>query len=258
MSKPLRTVVLLTDFGLSDPFVGLIKGVMLCHHPGLCLLDLTHGIPPQQILIGAMLLASSWRWLPDDSVFLCVVDPGVGSARHPVVRRAAGRLFVGPDNGLLSLLDHPPDLWRRIDPSAIPGLSPPRSRTFHGRDIFAPVAARLATGALSFDQVGPILPDPVQLTLPVPVATLDGGLDGEVLYLDRYGNAILSLPAVETGSVSVSSVSVSSVSVSSVSAAPGLPLALTGSTGHLELSVRDGSAADRFDLHPGSRVRWHP
>lgn len=273
-----RPVFLLTDFGLSDPYVGLMRAAICAHRPDLPIHDLSHGVPPQQIRVGALWLASSAPWLPDDAVVVAVVDPGVGSARRPAARRVGDRIFVGPDNGLLSLV--PPvetvvtfvepyvamlgapatEDWRLLAP---PGLPPPASRTFHGRDLFAPAAARLASGALRFEDAGPILPEPVRLDPPEITQLPDGSILGEVLYLDHYGNAVLSLPAADAGRVALPGAAPGAevtlpVLLRYADAAPGQALALTGSTGRLEISVRDGSAAARYPLHPGTPVRWLP
>lgn len=235
-------IALLTDFGLQDPYVGIMKGVIASIAPNLPVIDLTHGVPPQNVLVGALYLDASWRYFPPGAVFVVVVDPEVGGGRRALVATAQGRHFVGPDNGVLSLV--PGATYRRID--AEWGL-PDRSRTFHGRDLFAPVAARLARGA-AVDMVGPIVTDPARVAVPVP----DGGY-GQVLYVDRYGNAITNLPGRETGFVHVMG-QVVEVHGTYADVARGEVVALTGSTGRLEIAVRDDSAAEILGLEPGSPV----
>lgn len=239
-------IALLTDFGLVDPYVGAMKGVLASLAPGAPVLDVTHGVPPQDVRVGALFLDAAWPWFPEGTVFVCVVDPGVGTRRRPIVARAAGRLFVGPDNGLLGLLPDP-----EVREITAPWGHPSPSRTFHGRDLFAPVAARLAGGA-AFEDVGPLVTDPVRVLLPVPV---DGA--GEVLYVDHYGNAVTNLAGVDGGVVRVREVRAPVVHTYAA-AGPGEAVALTGSTGRLEIAVRDGHAARELGLAPGTPVSWEP
>lgn len=239
-------LALLTDFGLEDVYVGVLKGVLSSLAPGVPIVDVTHGVPPQDVRVGALLLDGAWPYFPSGTVFVCVVDPGVGTSRRPIVARAAGRLFVGPDNGLFGLLPDPE--VRGI--TADWGL-PVRSRTFHGRDLFAPVAARLATGS-AFEAVGPLVSDPLPMALPEPV---DGR--GEVLYVDRFGNAITNLPGSDNGALLVGAIRAPVVPAYGEGAA-GAPIALIGSTGRLEVAIRDGNAAGELGLGPGDAVRWVP
>lgn len=237
-------IALLTDFGLVDPYVGVMKGVIATLAPGVPVIDVTHGVPPQDVRVGALLLDAAWRYFPDGTVFVGVVDPGVGTARRPVVVRAVGRLFVGPDNGLFGLL---PDA--EVREITAPWGLPSRSRTFHGRDLFAPVAARLARGA-RFEDVGPVVPDPTPLDLPAPTEGV-----GEVLYVDRFGNAVTNLPGVDHGVLVVRNTRAPVVRTYGEGAA-GAPIALTGSTGRLEVAIRDGDAARELGLAPGTVVAW--
>ncbi|MDP2312497.1 MAG: SAM-dependent chlorinase/fluorinase [Pseudomonadota bacterium] len=239
-------LALLTDFGLGDPYAGILRGVLATLAPGVPVLDVTHGVPPQDVRVGALFLDAAWPHFPVGTVFVCVVDPGVGTARRPIAVRAAGRLFVGPDNGLLGLLPDPEA--RAI---TAPWGVPSPSRTFHGRDLFAPVAARLATGA-AFSDVGPIVTDAVRMTLP---AADDGA--GEVLYVDHFGNAVTNLPGVDHGVVRIGDRP--APVVPTYGAAPrGVPVALTGSTGRVEIALRDGNAAHTLGIGPGTRVTWEP
>lgn len=240
----MRCIALLTDFGLTDPYVGVMKGVLAARAPGVPVIDVSHGVPPQSVLVGALFLDAAWRWFPEGTVFVVVVDPGVGTARRPVVVRCEERLFVGPDNGVFGLL--PRGETRLI--TADWGF-PSRSSTFHGRDLFAPVAARLATGA-AFEAVGPPVTDPCALDQPA-----SDGDNGVVLYLDSFGNAITNLPGRAHGSL-VFEGHVAPV-VATYGAGPeGPPIALTGSTGQLEIAVRNGNAARMYGLRPGTPVSW--
>lgn len=239
-------IALLTDFGLSDPYVGILKGVLATLAPGVPVIDVTHAVAPQDVRHGALLLDAAWRWFPEGTVFLCVVDPGVGTNRRPVVVSSAQRLFVGPDNGLFGLL--PGAVTREI---RAPWGFPERSRTFHGRDLFAPVAARLAMGA-TFEDVGPVVEDVVPSDVPQP-----DGTDGEVVYVDHYGNCITNLPGRADGRLVLEDREVA-IHLAYGDVEQGAALGLTGSTGHLELAVRGGSAAAELGVGRGARVGWRP
>ena len=189
-------VVFMSDFGTSDDSVAIAKGVMLEAAPDLRLVDLTHEVPPFSIREGARLLAGAAPHFAPGSVFLCVVDPGVGSTRKPIVARArSGRMFVLPDNGLLTLLaeSDPVIEVREIEnPRFMRGAA--LSSTFHGRDVFAPAAAMLARGE-RFDDVGPVLADWVQLSL-ARARLAPEGIAGEVVALDGpYGNLVTDIDA---------------------------------------------------------------
>lgn len=236
-------IALLTDFGLADPYVGIMKGVVAGVAPGVPVIDVTHGVPPQDVRVGALFLDAAWPHFPEGTVFVCVVDPGVGTPRRPLVASAAGRLFVGPDNGLLSLL--PRAIYREL---AAPWGLPTRSRTFHGRDLFAPAAARLAAGT-DFSKAGPVVDDVVRLSLP---EARDGA--GEVLWVDGYGNAVTNLPGADHGHVEVAGRTLPIVRAYA-DVPVGTAVALTGSTGRLEVAVREGSAAAELGIAAGTSVR---
>jgi len=241
----MHAIVLLSDFGSADAYVGVMKGVLHGLAPGAPLIDLTHGVPPGNIRLAQLHLDAAWPYFPTGTIFLCVVDPGVGSSRRAVGVASRGRCFVGPDNGLLSAL--PDARWRVIDTAS----NPPRSNTFHGRDVFAPAAGRLATGA-PFDELGSEIDDPVRLTLPVP-----DGDRGEILAIDHFGNAISNLPGRGVGRLSVAGRTVP-VLRTYADVEPGEPLALTGSTGRLEVAVRNGNAAVAHGIVVGAPVEYLP
>ena len=189
-------ISLLTDFGLSDGFVGVMKGVILSLCPRAVIVDITHDLPPQDVRAGAFLMRWAYGYMPAGSIHVAVVDPGVGTERGIIAVRSSGHMFLAPDNGLLSpqissLLDigEPVEI---VDVTSSYLWMDRVSPTFHGRDIFAPVAARLALGT-PFEELGPALDKPrVTLELPQP---LSGGrsLQGEVLYIDRFGNLVTNL-----------------------------------------------------------------
>lgn len=188
-------IALLTDFGVSDGYPGVMKGVMLGIAPATPLVDLTHEIAPQDVRAGAWVLHTAWRYFPEGSVFLCVVDPGVGSARRPIALRAGGRVFVGPDNGLFSyILADNTDADARAVALANPRYFAARpSDTFHGRDIFAPAAAWLAAG-VAFEELGPALAveSLVRLDLRRP-GWQSNALLAHVVHIDHFGNILTDI-----------------------------------------------------------------
>lgn len=250
-------VTLLTDFGLIDPYVGVMKGVILQTSPDVQIIDLSHGVRPQDVTGAAYLLASSWRYFPSGTVHCCVVDPGVGSARKVVGAAVAGHIFVAPDNGLLSLIlsDHEPSALIEIENRG--QFLKSVSQTFHGRDIFAPTAAVLANG-VPLTELGHPLPEPV--LIPLPEAVIDeasGEVRGEVIHIDHFGNLITSIrgtqmpwrPRVQIGATQIPHL------VKSYADAPAdALLALIGSTGRLEISINGGNAAATLSLAIGTSV----
>jgi S-adenosylmethionine hydrolase len=252
-------VTLLTDFGLDDPFVGIMKGVMLREAPGLTLVDLTHGIPAQDVEAAAFTLAHSFGWFAPGAVHLCVVDPGVGSERAAVALQARGHTFVGPDNGLFSAVQdlEPNAAARRIDPAEL-GLTL-ASRTFHGRDLFAPVAAWLASGRRRFEELGSVH-ELSRRPRPRPEQS-PAGASGRVVLVDHFGNLITDLPGswLEAGAfrVEIGKYVVRLVGTYS-EAKLGECVALVSSFGTLEIAQRDGNAAETLGFGRGEVVRAAP
>lgn len=260
-------VTLTTDFGTQDGYVAAMKGTMLSISPDLRFVDVTHDVPPQDVMEAAWVLRESAWTFPEGSVHLAVVDPGVGTARRPLAARfrPAGtdreHLFVGPDNGLLSLLSDEapiravvldrPEFWR----------STRTSRTFHGRDVFAPVAAHLARGARLRD-LGTLTEETTSLRWPLPRAD-EQGVEGSIVHVDRYGNCVTNIPretveahrADRPVSVYAGSTIIRGLSETYAHAAAAEPLALFGSTGALEVSVNKGDAAELLSLSRGGAVR---
>jgi S-adenosylmethionine hydrolase len=263
MQAPSGMVTLLTDFGLEDPFVGVMKGVLLGNHQLVRVVDLTHGIRPGAISEGAFWLERSYRYFPAGTVHCAVVDPGVGSARAAVVVAAERHYFVGPDNGLLAEVTlHAPHVEVREIHTARHGLLG-ASHTFHGRDVFAVIAGRLATAELAFAEVGP----PVHLQVPSPipgVVSEADGFVGNVITSDHFGNLITSLRASEVlpASGAAFHVVIAGQRLRSVrtfaDAQPGELVALVGSFGAIELAVRDGSARERLQPVPSASVKVFP
>jgi S-adenosylmethionine hydrolase len=259
MLKPSGIVTLLTDFGSEDAFVGIMKGVMLGINPHVRLVDLTHAVPPQQIRAGALALRSAVSFFPSGTVHLTVVDPGVGSERLPIAIETASAWLVGPDNGVLSLAAAllQPRSVRRIENHAL--FLRPLSQTFHGRDLFAPVAAHLSRG-LAPAALGSEISGFTKLYLPAAVRTPLGVL-GEVLYVDHFGNLITNIEArlLESFrgrrlSVSIGITPVAGPVTAYSAVAEGALLAIFGSWGMMEIAVRNGSAADLLGAGPATPV----
>lgn len=252
-------VTLLTDFGTADAFVGVMKGVILGIAPHAHLVDLTHEVPPQAVAIAAFLLETARREFPPGTVHLVVVDPGVGSARRALAVEGPRARFVAPDNGVLS------PVLEAGEAAAVHALTRPEffrhpvSRTFHGRDVFAPVAGHLANG-VPLAALGPPVTDPVRLALPRPEPRPDGGAAGEVLHVDRFGNLITNLPAaLATAGRGIPLVTVAGRQIrglaESYTAVPAdRPGAIVGSAGTVEVFLRGGSAAALLAVGRGAPV----
>ncbi len=248
-------ITLLTDFGTADGYVAELKGVLTSLAPQAPLLDVSHDVPPQDVEHARLALARYWRRFPAGTVHLVVVDPGVGTSRAAIAVQSDGRYLVGPDNGVLS-----PALFA-LDARVVSlPVSPHASATFHGRDVFAPVAAQLALGG-PFDALGEPLHEPVRRRTPQPHRQHDGSLVGEVLTIDRFGNAITNLVAYAAHSRAATTVELGGMHARVVrtygDAAPGELVALVGSSGFVEVAVRDGSAAAQYRLRRGERVVLH-
>ena len=248
----MRRVVLLTDFGTADGYAAAMAAVIAAGAPDALVEHASHEIAPGDVFGAALALRRYALRYPAGTVHLVVVDPGVGTARRALAAEIDGRLFVAPDNGVLTLVLREGGSIRAV---RLPDEDA-RSATFHGRDVFAPAAARLAAGT-TLDELGEPLDTPVLLA--VPEATRrDEGIEGEVLHADRYGNLITNVPGDWLGPevvVWLDGRRVGPVRRTYGDVAEGGVLALVGSLGLLEVSVRDGSAADRLSAGRGAPVR---
>jgi S-adenosyl-L-methionine hydrolase (adenosine-forming) len=252
-------ITLTTDFGAADWFVGVMKGVIARLAPRTEVIDLTHQVPPGDLRAGAFALAAAYRFFPRGSVHLAVVDPGVGSARQAVAVRTAQFVFVGPDNGLLSwaLEGEKVKAIRALDNPEY--FLPEISQTFHGRDIFAPVAAYLSRGG-SIQRLGPAREGYLRLDV-APLRRTRRGLEGEVIYIDHFGNAITNIrrDALRISAGTQIEARIGRRRSYSLAgfyqAVPmGQPLALFGSSGFLEIAVNGGNAAKQLRLRIGDKV----
>ena len=269
-----QPIVLTTDFGLDDRYVGMMKGVILGINPRAQIIDLTHRIRPQNVQQGAFVLGTSYRFFSQDAIHVVVVDPGVGTARLALLLVTPKGRFLAPDNGVLSqvLRDHlndPPEGPGRVEvPEELAAYSldnprywlNPVSQTFHGRDIFAPVAGHLSLG-VSPEQLGERLADLSWLPSPRPIHKGDS-VQGEVVNVDHFGNVVTNIPASmlvghdEIG-LTIGGRKINGLSQTyhgSEQSGDGELVALVGSQGFLEVAVRDGSAALSLGVDLGEPV----
>jgi S-adenosyl-L-methionine hydrolase (adenosine-forming) len=248
MPHDMRPIItLLTDFGTADGYVGEMKGVLLARVPDVAIVDVTHEIPPQDVDAARLTLARVWRRFPPGTIHLVVVDPGVGTDRAALAVASDERFLVGPDNGVLS-----PALLMagaRVIALDVPSGA---SASFHGRDVFAPAAAALASGS-ELRSLGAEMAHPRIRRTPEPQRTGDGALLGEVIAIDRFGNAITNLVGLRAGTIEAAGLSLP-LRRTYGEAAIGAPIAIVGSSGLIELAVRDGSAARVLHLTRGSAV----
>ena len=253
-------IALLTDFGLQDHFVGVMKAVIAKICPNAQMIDISHDVAPQSLINGAFLLQVSRPYFPTGTIFLCVIDPGVGTERRAVIIRANSSWFVGPDNGILF-----PE-WDNREPSAedtVVNLDNPNfwqpaiSHTFHGRDIFAPIAAHLAAGVGAQD-MGATTSGLTSMSLPKPKSIDEHATQLEILHIDRFGNLVTNLPSEElpkslkhptflVGDSTAVGVQANFVSNDDL-------IAIAGSSGYIELAVPQGSAANKCAAEIGSTV----
>ncbi len=260
--RPNGLITLTTDFGTRDSYVAEMKGVVLGAFPQARLVDITHQVPPQDVRAGAFCLARVVAAFPAGTVHLAVVDPGVGTQRRPAVVVTGGQVLVGPDNGLLSWAAGDTAEWREPDCREL--WRDPPSRTFHGRDVFAPTAAAIASGRLSPLHCGPALPAPVVLSFPRAEVGA-GSARADVLAVDGFGNLVLAiradaldgLPADGTGLFVRVGRRVFPGTWGPYAQSAGLVLH-EDSSGYLELALPGGSAADLTRAGPGTsiRMRW--
>ncbi|MEX2216392.1 MAG: SAM-dependent chlorinase/fluorinase [Phycisphaeraceae bacterium] len=257
-------ITLTTDFGLGDIYVGVMKGVIHSIAPKATVIDITHDIAPQDLLGAALALEASTSYFPPGTIHVAVVDPGVGSFRRAVaIRTRRGDTCIGPDNGLFSLvLAHDPmDL--AIELNRADFHRKPVSSTFHGRDVFAPVAAHLAQGA-NLKDVGSAIADPVRIDIPAPRIIDDRTVHAEVLHVDRFGNLITNLigerlsvwvgDEKEHLTIDVAGRRILGLSRTFADAIEGQPVAYIGSGGRLEIAVRNGSAAGEMKVKRHAEV----
>lgn len=264
-----RTIALLTDFGTADTYVGTMKGVILSIAPGVQIVDISHGVQPQNIDEGAYLLWSSYRFFPHHTILVAIVDPGVGTDRPIVCVRTSKHLFLAPDNGILKFVLAEIGDYEVVRLSNRKYYLPDVSVSFHGRDIFAPVAAHLATG-LPVSKLGKCCDLLTQPEWLVKIESQHRATEGRVLHIDRFGNIITNftpanqLPAIRAVRVFRKAGTSKSKRIQAIRAtfyptygdAPtNTPFAMIGSSGLLEIALRNGNASSRLKLKAGDHLK---
>jgi S-adenosylmethionine hydrolase len=262
MAEP-RVVTFTTDFGLQDPFVGILHGVVLNIHPETQIVDICHAIPSFDVLDAAWTIAQSYRFFPPRSVHVIVVDPGVGSARRPILAETEEYIFVAPDNGVLSLVEarEPKFTVRHITSDRY--FLQPVSQTFHGRDIFSPVAAWLSKGVAPAE-FGPEISDYVRLPLPAVEHIGENSLRGVVLKVDKFGNLITNVSEQEAPALFaatppsvkllIAGQEITRVCRSYAEGSDHELFAIVGSSGYVEIAARQASAAEKLSAGVGTPV----
>ncbi|HJT69658.1 MAG TPA: SAM-dependent chlorinase/fluorinase [Terriglobales bacterium] len=261
MQRPI--VTLTTDFGFNDHFVGTMKGVILNIAPNAEIVDICHSVQPYDILDAALTLAEAYNYFPTRTVHLVVVDPGVGTARRPIIAASDRHNFVAPDNGVLSLMYAKEERLHVRHASSDHYFLQPISNTFHGRDIFAPIAAYLAKG-LDHEKFGPEINDYVRFNAPKPKPVDAKTLRGVVLKVDRFGNLItnftpsdapaLFAPNAAGFKISVGKREVTTMRTNYAEGAPGEVFGILGSMGYLEISSNRGAANQLTGAAKGTEV----
>jgi S-adenosylmethionine hydrolase len=260
-AAPDPVIVLMTDFGLTDTYVGQMKGVILSVAPAARIIDLTHAITPQNIGQGAFLLEKSADFFPERSIFVSVVDPGVGTSRNAIVLETETAIFLAPDNGLLTPILQTRTIKQCVTITNEHYLLPTRSTTFHGRDIFSPAAAHLASG-VPIRELGAQLDAAECKRIPMPGChTPDQGSswEGSIIFTDHFGNLVTSLDAelldrTKQWMIGAREILLP-VSLTYAEVADRQPLAYKGSLGMIEIAIRNGNAAETLGLRDGDPVR---
>lgn len=256
-------ITLTTDFGLRDGYVAQMKGMLLGINPDVRIVDVTHEIPPQDVTRGAIVLEQIVDSFPSGTIHVAVVDPGVGSDRPLIAAEVNGQRFVVPDNGLLSRIvrRRRPDAVRRLTETRFWNNRKEVSKTFHGRDILAPVAAWWSLGT-PLTEFGPVWEQPLVMLKICEPQPIEGGIQGQVEAIDSFGNLITNLPAGELPSggipqliVETGDIRIQGISQCYADGYPGQILALVGSGGKLEVAVNEGNAARQLAIPVGALVR---
>jgi Uncharacterized conserved protein len=250
-----RIITLTTDFGLKDPYVGAMKGVILSINSDILITDITHEIPSYDVFKGAFALRNFYRYFPEGTIHVVVVDPGVGGRRKPIAVEADEGMFVGPDNGIFSFIYSESKTVKVVE------ISNPRyvlanvSSTFHGRDIFAPAAAHLSLG-VPVDNLGEKVANPVKLPIKEPEVR-ENEIIGEIIYTDNFGNLVSNIPddLIKPGSrIYVGKSIIKGTSKSYSDVPKGELLAIIGSSGFLEISVNQGRASEVIDAEKSTII----
>jgi S-adenosylmethionine hydrolase len=254
---PAPLITLTTDFGLSDHYVGVMKGVILSICPRARIVDISHGVSAYEIAEGAFTIAQSYRYFPRGTVHVVVVDPGVGTSRRPILAQAAGHYFVAPDNGVLSLV-YAREKHKVRAISSERYFLQPVSNTFHGRDIFSPVAAHLA-GAVTPARFGKLIDNYLRLDFDKPVRTGRRTWTGAILKVDRFGNIVTNFSVTDFPdlgkrdfAMAVGPQRINVLAQTYAERGPGEPFLIVGSAGYYEVSVAQGCASKLLGCAAGA------
>jgi len=256
--RPRRVITLTTDFGLSDHYVGTMKGVLLSRCPDAQIVDISHEIRPFSIISGAYAIDQALSYFPQGSIHVVVIDPGVGTPRKPLLVEAVGQYFIAPDNGVLSFVLHrdPRAIVWEISNRSLMMASP--SATFHGRDIFAPAAAALACGHVKPDDVGPVIAQPIMQADLFPRAVGPNQWRGIVLSVDHFGNIITNMKASDFPDLAsrafvlrLAGFDITQMVQTFGAATTGLTFAYLGSSGFVEIGMNQQSAAELLKVKEG-------
>ena len=258
-----RIVTFTTDFGLNDPFVGVMHGVVLNIHPDTAIVDLCHAVASYDVMDGAWTIAQSYRFFPPRTVHVVIVDPGVGSTRRPILVETENHVFVAPDNGVLSMVEARETKFTVRHVTADRYFLQPVSQTFHGRDVFAPIAGWLSKGIAPAD-FGPEITDYIRLPLAQVERIGDDSLRGQVLKVDKFGNLITNIgvqdaPALFANdappvNILIAGQTITRLCRSYAEAGEDEVFAIVGSSGYLEIAARQASAAERLAAGVGTPV----
>jgi S-adenosyl-L-methionine hydrolase (adenosine-forming) len=263
VTRPVRTrpiITLTTDFGIDDHFVGVMKGVVLGIQPAAQIIDISHGVQPYDIGDGAFTIAQAYRYFPKKTIHVVVVDPGVGSARRPLLAEMAGQYFVAPDNGVLSMVfSREQHKVRHITNERY--FLQPVSRTFHGRDVFSPVAAHLAAGVTA-GKFGKLIDDYIRASFDQPARTSKHTWTGAILKTDHFGNLFTNFhidqfPSIRTHAFSLNAglQAITRLALTFSDCDPGELFVVVGSSGYLEVAASQASAAKALGCGAGSPVK---
>lgn len=255
-------VTLITDFGVADTYAGVLKGVILSISPACSIVDITHQIPPQDVRAACFALSTAYAYFPQGTIHLVVVDPGVGGKRRPLLIETEDYFFIGPDNGVFTAILVKPGLKSVIEITNGKYFLAEVSSTFHGRDIFAPIAAHLANGC-PLSRFGTPVSDYVLLDWPQPSVIKPGEAQGTIIHIDRFGNLVTNFPRDYikqiTGKrafrIECAGVVITQIVPAYSHTQPGELCGVFGSSNYLEISVTNGSARDILNARPGDCVK---
>ena len=258
----MKTVItLLTDFGTADYFVGAVKGAILSVNPQAVIVDLTHEIPPQDVADGAFTLSAAYKTFPAETIHVGVVDPGVGSTRRAIIVRANKQFFVGPDNGLFTYIYDREPAYKVFHVTARKYFRPDPSSTFHGRDIFAPVAAALSNGVKP-REFGPRINEAVRLRVSLePEVLKNGDVRARIIHIDRFGNCVTNITrdlVKPNATLLINRKTIHEFRNFYGEDSSDSPFAIWGSAGFLEVSLNGGSAAKSLNVSTGATILLKP